>query len=154
MFEQSLSTVPGGVASTRKHHFDHIRRLSMVQWLTGRTMQHKDIERCIAEWQNRNPRTMYREDPREHVFKLRLRSAEEVAAAALAQLGRMRVQGVGCSGRRARVVTSVVKRGVVKGTPSTRSRMHDDRWRGPPSRTENRAACTTGMPHVHAQACA
>lgn len=33
----------------------------------------KDLQRCVAEWQRKNPRTMLQEDPREEVMKLRIR---------------------------------------------------------------------------------
>lgn len=51
----------------------------------------KDLERGMNEWQNRNPRTMLREDPREETMKLRIKNIEEQAAQLLAgrrQIGR------------------------------------------------------------------
>lgn len=36
-----------------------------------------DVERSVMEWQNRNPRTMLREDPREEIMRLRLCGLQE-----------------------------------------------------------------------------
>jgi len=35
-----------------------------------------DLQRCIKEWQNRDPRKMIREDPREEVLLMRIRTVE------------------------------------------------------------------------------
>jgi len=43
----------------------------------------QDVERCVNEWQNRNPRTMLPEDPREEIMRLRIRSVQEQSGLAL-----------------------------------------------------------------------
>jgi len=41
----------------------------------------KDLQRCVVEWQRKNPRTMLREDPREEVLKIRVRNIMDLASA-------------------------------------------------------------------------
>lgn len=44
-----------------------------------------DLQRCIKEWQNRDPRKMIREDPREEVLLMRIRTVEMQLAGLMAR---------------------------------------------------------------------
>jgi hypothetical protein len=54
----------------------------------------KDLRRCVDEWQQRNPRTMLREDPREEVLKTRARKIMEQASEELVMRQRTRAAGM------------------------------------------------------------
>lgn len=56
--------------------------------------QLKDIERCVDEWQQRNPRIMTREDPREEVLKLRIKKLEDTAQAIVQERRRVQRQSL------------------------------------------------------------
>lgn len=53
--------------------------------------EYKDLERCVNEWQNRNPYMMTHEDPREVVLKMRIHNLEEAAKLSLEERLRMEV---------------------------------------------------------------
>jgi len=46
--------------------------------------EYRDLERCVQEWERRNPRTMIQEDMREEVMKMRLKGLVDSANASIA----------------------------------------------------------------------
>ncbi|CAE7726419.1 unnamed protein product [Symbiodinium microadriaticum] len=46
--------------------------------------EYRDLERCVQEWERRNPRSMIQEDMREEVMRMRLKSCIDSANASIA----------------------------------------------------------------------
>lgn len=46
--------------------------------------EHRDLERCVQEWERRNPRSMIQEDMREEVMRMRLKGVVDSANASIA----------------------------------------------------------------------
>ncbi|CAJ1378975.1 unnamed protein product [Effrenium voratum] len=46
--------------------------------------EYRDLERCVQEWERRNPRSMIQEDMREEVMRMRLKSCVDSANASIA----------------------------------------------------------------------
>ncbi|CAE7600969.1 unnamed protein product [Symbiodinium pilosum] len=46
--------------------------------------EYRDLERCVQEWERRNPRSMIQEDMREEVMRMRLKSCIDAANASIA----------------------------------------------------------------------
>ncbi|CAK0815695.1 unnamed protein product [Prorocentrum cordatum] len=51
----------------------HVMQFEVYRRQIDMWYEFKDLQRCVIEWQRKNPRTMLQEDPREEVMKLRIR---------------------------------------------------------------------------------
>eukprot|EP00448_Togula_jolla_P015876 CAMPEP_0170591516 /NCGR_PEP_ID=MMETSP0224-20130122/12445_1 /TAXON_ID=285029 /ORGANISM="Togula jolla, Strain CCCM 725" /LENGTH=667 /DNA_ID=CAMNT_0010915385 /DNA_START=59 /DNA_END=2062 /DNA_ORIENTATION=+ len=75
-------TRPVGLANTSGPLFTTLQ-FEVYQRESDLHYRYLDLARCIKEWQQKDPRRMLREDPREEALKIRLRGIVLLASAAL-----------------------------------------------------------------------